>query len=230
MATLSARPRRRRGCGRCSRWPPALACRSGRTRSAEAARCCERPQLAPAPAPGCPARGGSAGRQPKQDLVVPLPALNPLHQSCHPRSWGVPATFRGHEGPVPSVTAAPHGPGVCVAPHVTPFCTELPGFAFPMGIAAVFTLLPQLWAGATEAGGAGHSSRVGCARPSVCSACSPWPCRQHIPVLQTCPGSFSLSVSRAGLSCCQELSSQDVCPALPVSLPLSLPRSQTWQQ
>lgn len=93
-----------------------------------------------------PLPGGTAGTQPQQHLVVPLPAPNPLHQSCHPGSRGVPATFQGHEGPVPSAPAALRGPGARVAPRVAPFCTELPGFAFPTGIAAGFSLFPQLWA------------------------------------------------------------------------------------
>lgn len=124
MATSSARPRRRRGCGRCLRWPRVPGCRCGRTRSAEGALCCEQPPRAPH-LPALPGEG-----QPQQDLVLPLPALNPLHQSCHPRSQGVPVAFWSREGPVPSVPAALRGPGVPV-PLV---CTELPGLPFPWAL------------------------------------------------------------------------------------------------
>lgn len=138
---------------------------------------------------------------PKQDLVLPLPALNPLHQSCPPRLQGVPVPFGGHEGPVPSVPAALHGPGVCVAL----FCTELPGFAFPMGIAVVFALLPS-------SGQAPRKQEVP-VTAHVWGVPGPW-CA--FPALLGRAGSthqcyrlawaaLALSVSRAGLSCCQEL-------------------------
>uniref|UniRef100_A0A674HE99 Ras homolog family member C n=1 Tax=Taeniopygia guttata TaxID=59729 RepID=A0A674HE99_TAEGU len=70
LATWSAQPRRRRGCGRCSRWPPVLACRSARTRSAEAARCCEQPRCT-----ACPGRDCWQAAQAAPLLPLPAPSL-----------------------------------------------------------------------------------------------------------------------------------------------------------
>lgn len=132
-------------------------------------------------------RGGSAGRRPTWDLMVPVPAPDPPRESCHPSPWGVPASPQGCERPVPSVPAARCGLGVRVALRVTPFRTDLPGFASPVGMAAVFALPPQLQAGAAEAGGA-----AGCCPQLMCRVCctlgcsarSPWPCR-HTPAFYT---------------------------------------------
>lgn len=123
--------------------------------------------------------------------MLPLPALNPLHQSCHPRSQGVPATFWGHEGPVPSVSTccSPWAGCLChsVSPRFVPSSLVLP---FPWALLRCLLSSPAL--------GRCHRSQrcqsqltVGCARPLVCFACSPWLCRQHTPVSQTCLGSFS---------------------------------------
>ena len=187
----------------------------------------------------CAAWGGSAGRRPKQDLVVPVPVPNPLHESCHPSPRCVPARLQGHEGPVPSVPAALYGPGICVAPHVAPFCTNLPGFTSPLGIAVVFPLPPQLRAGAAEAGGA-----AGCCPQLACGVCwalgalcpLPWAVRaaQTSVLHRLAQGSFQPRLCAEPGSAAAESAllpgpalGQRLCPALPVMPPSSLHWSQT---
>lgn len=80
---------------------------------------------------------------------------------------------------------------VFVSPRVAPFCAELPGFAFPMGIAVVFALLPSSGQVPQKPEVLVTAHVLGRASPLVCFACSPWPCRQHTLLLQTCLSSFS---------------------------------------
>lgn len=131
--------------------------------------------LHPLPVPAGREHWQTADMGPCGASICPQPSTRELP----PEPVGVPVSPQRCERPVPSVPTARCGPGVCVALHVTPFCTDLPVFASPVGIAAVFALPLQLRAGAAEAGGA-----TGCCPPLMrrvcctlgCSARSPWPC------------------------------------------------------
>lgn len=148
--------------------------------------------------------------------MVPLPARNPLQQSCRPCSWAVPVASWGREGPVPSVPAALHGPGV--APHAAPFVLSSLVLPFSWGLLWDSLLFPS-------SGQVPQSrrcwSQLLC---RVCQPCCPWPCRQHTAVLQTCPGSFGPVCEQSWAQLLPgALLSRAVCPALPASPPSSLP-------
>ncbi|XP_062365394.1 rho-related GTP-binding protein RhoC isoform X2 [Cinclus cinclus] len=142
---------------------------------------------------------------------------------------GVPATFRGREGPVPSEPAALRGLGVRVAPVLPWFVLSSPVLPFPWAL--LWCLLSFPSSGQVpqkqEVPVTAHAWALPgpwCALPALLGRAGST--RQRYRLAQA---ALALSESRAGLGCCQELSSWDVCPALPVSPPSSLPRSWTWQ-
>lgn len=153
---------------------------------------------------------------------------DPFAPDCHPRSQGVPVTFQGHEGPVPSAPAALRGPVLVLLPVLPRFVLSSLVLPFPRALLGYPLCLPS-------SGQVPHKQEVP-VTAQVCGVPGPW---RAVPALPGHAGSMqqcyrparavSALSEQSWAQLLPQLCSWDLCPALPALPPPSLPRPWAWQ-